>query len=84
MALTVHQAEKEAGWRWGGLFARGFARHSREKQFEVGVKRFGRVEVRGKGNSWESAFANADIQTNGPVSRRKALASQGRKTPVRG
>ncbi len=65
MALTVHQAEQEARWRWGGLFARGFARHSRERQFEVGTKRFGKVSVRGRGNSWEGAFANADGLTNG-------------------
>ncbi len=65
MALTVHQAEKEAAWRWGGLFARGFARHSRERQFEVGIRRFGTVSIRGRGNSWEGAFANADNLTNG-------------------
>ena len=72
MALTVQQAEREAGWRWGGLFARGFARYSGAVRlgFEVGTKRFGTTTVRGQGNSWESAFANAASLTNGTVAKR--------------
>jgi hypothetical protein len=71
MALTVQQAEREARWRWGGLFARGFARFSGATRlgFEVGTKRFGKILVRGQGTSWESAFANADNLTNGDVER---------------
>jgi hypothetical protein len=61
-ALTVYQAEAEARWRWGGLFARGFARYSSTQSmpFEVGTKLFGSVEIKGRGKSWESAFGNAD------------------------
>ena len=61
MALTVQQAEREARWRWGGLFGRGFARYSQGRRlgFEVGTKLFGRIKIRGQGTSWESAFANA-------------------------
>lgn len=68
--LTVTQAEAEAQWRWGGLLARGFARHSSalRRPFEVGTKRFGVMKIRGQGTSWESAFQNADTQTNlGPA-----------------
>jgi hypothetical protein len=64
--LTVFEAEAEARFRWGSLFARGFARYSpgMRKPFEVGVKRLGSVEIRGRGNSWEGAFSDADILTN--------------------
>jgi hypothetical protein len=65
--LTMEGAEAEARWRWGNvfLFLRGFARYSSTlRQYEVGTKRFGSVTIRGKGNSWEKAFANADNQTN--------------------
>ena len=66
--LTIEGAEAEAGWRWGSLFLlkRGFARYlsASRRPFEVGTKRFGSVEVRGQGTSWENAFANADSQTN--------------------
>ena len=66
MALTVTQAESEAQWRWGGLLARGFARYSNalRKPFEVGIKRFGSITVRGQGTSWEGAFQNAAERTN--------------------
>ena len=78
MALTVQQAEREARWRWGGLFARGFARYSGAQRlgFEVGTTRFGKTNVRGQGTSWESAFANADNLTNGerPPRRRSGGA----------
>ena len=64
--LTINQAEAEAKWRWGGFFARGFARYSSalRKPFEVGTKRFGSVTIRGQGTSWEGAFGNADTLTN--------------------
>jgi hypothetical protein len=64
--LTVFDAEAEARWRWGGLFARGFARYSSgmRKPFEVGAKRFGSIMIRGRGSSWEAAFGNADALTN--------------------
>lgn len=64
--LTIHQAESEAKWRWGNLLERGFARYSStlKKPFEVGTKSFGRIKIRGKGNSWENAFSNADTETN--------------------
>lgn len=64
--LTVYEAEAEARWRWGGLFARGFARYASAsyRPFEVGTKRFGSITVRGKGSSWEAAFRNADNLTN--------------------
>jgi len=73
MALTVQQAEREAGWRWGGLFSRGFARHIQAQRlsFEVGTRRFGAIRIRGQGTSWESAFANADNLTNTPEPPRK-------------
>ena len=66
MALTVQQAEREAGWRWGGIFARGFARHRQAQRlaFEVGTERFGTIKVRGQGTSWEGAFENASSLTN--------------------
>lgn len=66
MSLTVFQAEAEAKWRWGGLLARGFARHSKALKwpFEVGTKRFGTITIRGRGQSWEGAFSNASAQTN--------------------
>jgi hypothetical protein len=73
MALTVQQAEREAGWRWGGLFARGFARHRQAQRlaFEVGTKRFGSIKIRGQGTSWEGAFENASTLTNaGPATVR--------------
>jgi hypothetical protein len=68
MALTVQQAEVEARWRWGGLFARGLVRYSPALRlpFEVGTRRFGSIKIRGQGKSWESAFANAISQTNAP------------------
>jgi hypothetical protein len=74
MGLTVQQAEREARWRWGGLFARGFARYSGAGRlgFEVGTRRFGSVKVRGQGSSWESAFANADNLTNGERPRKQS------------
>jgi hypothetical protein len=61
-ALTIYQAEAEARWRWGKLFARGFARYSgtRSLPFEVGTKWFGTVDIKGRGKSWEGAFGNAD------------------------
>lgn len=64
--LTIHQAEAEAKWRWGSLLERGFARYSStlKKPFEVGTKFFGTIKIRGKGNSWEAAFGNADTDTN--------------------
>ena len=64
--LTVQQAEAEARWRWGGLLTRGVAQHSSELRlpFEVGTNLFGTVTIRGRGNSWESAFRNAADQTN--------------------
>jgi hypothetical protein len=67
MALTVYQAEAEARWRWGGLLARGFARHSSalRQPFEVGIKRFGTITIRGQGTSWEGAFRDAATRTNG-------------------
>jgi hypothetical protein len=73
MALTVQQAEREARWRWGGLFSRGFARYSRAGRlsFEVGTRRFGSIKIRGQGTSWESAFANADNLTNGGRPRKQ-------------
>ncbi|HEX4441583.1 MAG TPA: hypothetical protein VH854_16020 [Thermoanaerobaculia bacterium] len=66
MGLTVQQAEKEARWRWGGLFARGFARYTGQSRqpFEVGTRTFGAIRIRGKGSSWEGAFSNADLLTN--------------------
>jgi hypothetical protein len=66
MALTVQQAEREAGWRWGGIFSRGFARHQQAQRlsFEVGTKRFGSIKIRGQGTSWEGAFENASTLTN--------------------
>lgn len=69
--LTIHQAEAEAKWRWGGLLDRGFARYSSalKKPFEVGTKSFGTIKIRGKGNSWEAAFGNADNETNDKKSR---------------
>jgi hypothetical protein len=68
MALTVNQAEAEARWRWGGLFARGVARYSSllKQPFQVGTKLFGAVTIRGQGTSWEGAFRNAADKTNGP------------------
>ena len=65
-ALTVYQAEAEARWRWGGIFARGFARYSSQlaQPFEVGTKLFGSVDIKGRGKSWEAAFGNADGLTN--------------------
>ncbi|HSS44875.1 MAG TPA: hypothetical protein VLO07_05985 [Thermoanaerobaculia bacterium] len=70
--LTVHQAEAEARWRWGGLFARGFARYSAalRRPFEVGTKLFGSATIRGRGTSWEAAFRDADSVTNGEGSRK--------------
>ncbi len=75
--LTVFEAEAEARFRWGGVFARGFARYSSGKHqpFEVGAKRFGTVEIRGRGSSWESAFNNADVLTNGKDSGAPASPS---------
>lgn len=67
--MTINGAEAEARWRWGGLFSRGFARYSstQRQPYEVGTKRFGSIKIRGKGSSWESAFANADNRTNSPA-----------------
>ena len=65
--LTVFDAEAEAQWRWGGLFSRGIARYSGglRRPFEVGAKpRFGPIQIRGRGASWEAAFSNADKLTN--------------------
>ena len=66
--LTIDGAEAEARWRWGSLLLlrRGFARYSSalRRPYEVGTRRFGSIRIRGQGTSWESAFANADNQTN--------------------
>ena len=64
--LTVYEAESEARWRWGSLFARGFARYSGKlsRPFEVGTKLFGSIQIRGRGTSWEGAFRQADTLTN--------------------
>ena len=63
-SLTIHEAEAEARWRWGGILKRGFARQSgvQRRSFEVGTKRLGSIKILGKGNSWENAFGNADRQ----------------------
>ena len=52
MPLTVHQAEAEARWRWGGLFARGFARHEAtlRRPFQVGTRSFGEGHGPGRGD----------------------------------
>jgi hypothetical protein len=65
--LSVFEAEAEARWRWGGLLTRGLTRYSSgaRKPFEVGVKRFGSIEIRGRGASWEAAFHDANTLTNG-------------------
>jgi hypothetical protein len=70
--LTAHEAESEARWRWGGLFARGFARYSsgERRPFEVGTKSFGSISIRGRGTSWEGAFRDADTLTNEKKPRR--------------
>lgn len=80
MALTVMQAEAEAQWRWGGLLARGLARHSSggRNPFEVGTKRFGTVTIRGSGSSWEAAFSDAADRTNGESPQEKAAARRRR------
>lgn len=80
MPLTVDQAEAEARWRWGSLFARAFARYSSKLRlpFEVGTKRFGVTTVRGHGTSWEGAFHDADSQTNGKPKRYAAGQAAGR------
>ncbi len=78
MALTVQQAEAEARWRWGGLFARGFARHegTLRRPFQVGTRSFGTITIRGEGTSWESAFQNADTHTNeAPVTGKSSRAT---------
>jgi hypothetical protein len=64
--MTIFQAESEARFRWGGILVRGFARHSANLRlpFEVGIKRFGKIIIRGRGTSWESAFRSAADQTN--------------------
>lgn len=69
--LTIDQAEAEAKWRWGSLLERGFARYSStlKKPFEVGTKFFGKIRIRGQGNSWEAAFGNADTETNDKKAR---------------
>ena len=70
--LTVFEAEAEARWRWGGLFSRGVARYSggNRHPFEVGLKpRFGPIQIRGRGASWEAAFSNADNLTNSESSK---------------
>jgi hypothetical protein len=70
MSLTIFQAESEAKFRWGSLLARGYAHHSNALRlpFEVGTKLFGKITVRGRGTSWESAFSNASAKTNaGPA-----------------
>jgi hypothetical protein len=69
--LTAQEAESEARWRWGGLFAWGFARYSSGERhpFEVGTKSFGSVRIRGRGTSWEGAFRDADKATNGKKPR---------------
>ena len=64
--LSVFDAEAEARWRWGGFFTRGLARYSAgaRKPFEVGVKRLGSIDIRGRGASWEAAFRDANALTN--------------------
>jgi hypothetical protein len=70
--LTIHQAEAEARWRWGGLLSRGFARikENGRQPFEVGTIRFGSIRIRGEGTSWESAFGNASRRSNGDKPKR--------------
>jgi hypothetical protein len=73
--LTVFEAEAEARWRWGSLFAQGIARYSSGLRlpFEVGEKqRFGPIKIRGRGTSWEAAFSNADVLTNQETSKKPA------------
>jgi len=86
MSLTVQQAEREARWRWGGLFSRGFARYSGTARlgFEVGTTRFGSITIRGQGTSWESAFANADNLTNAVVPPGRVARASGSRAPLGG
>jgi hypothetical protein len=89
MPLTVFEAEAEARWRWGNLFTQGVARYvaGSRKPFEVGVKRFGQVSIRGRGASWEGAFSDANARTNSdrrsgePVAQ--AVTRPTRKIPIR-
>ena len=87
MPLTVFEAEAEARWRWGNLFTQGVARYvaGQRKPFEVGVKRFGQIEIRGRGLSWEGAFSDASTRTNSDPQAKAAQtgARPSQKIPIR-
>jgi hypothetical protein len=86
--LTIQQAEVEAKWRWGGLFSRGFARHSEtlKRPFQVGTIRFGSIRIRGQGTSWEGAFSDAARLTNTETGATTPMARASRTSanPVAG
>ena len=69
--LSAERAIAEARGRWGPCGAVSVADEYRRSRLLVGELRGGRFWIRGRGASWEAAFADADARAV-RASRRKA------------
>lgn len=60
--LSAAAAIAEARRRWGALGAISVADEYRRSRLLVGELRGGRFWIRGRGSTWEAAFADADAR----------------------
>ena len=68
---SAERAITEARRRWGAVGAVSIADEYRRSRLLVGELRHGRCWIRGRGSTWEAAFADADARAV-RASRRKA------------
>lgn len=68
---SAEKAIAEARRRWGPVGAVSIADEYRRSRLLVGELRHGRFWIRGRGSTWEAAFADADARAV-RASRRKA------------
>jgi hypothetical protein len=60
--LSAASAIAEARRRWGAVGAISVADEYRRSRLLVGELRGGRFWIRGRGSTWEAAFADADAR----------------------
>lgn len=70
--IGAEAAIDESRRRWGPAGAVSLADRYRNSRFLVGELRGGRFWIRGRGSSWQAAFADAEARTV-DASRRRAL-----------
>jgi hypothetical protein len=70
--LSAENALAEARRRWGAVGAVSVADQYLRSRLLVGELRGGRFWIRGRGSSWEAAFADADARMM-RASRRMAM-----------